>query len=176
MQAGFEFQCLGNLRYTVKGTREIAVTKFTDLYTVMKELAIANNKPFPAYTAQFTVADHVERSMLHEMTAEGLKIASEQGMKAYRFTAGPGSMVFIPAGYVTVERAIGIEGCTGVRLHIIEDEKVLTAVSPVEDILRAYSTSDESRALKSFEDVKASLVKAGKIALPAVPAAAAVKP
>lgn len=176
LQGGFEFQCLGNLRFTSKGTREIAVTKFTELYEVMKELAAMQGKPLPDYSSNNTVADHVERIMLHDMSVEGLKLAVDKGMKAYRFTAGPGSMVFIPAGYVAVERAIGTEGCTGFRLHIIENENVLNAVAPVEAILKSYSTVDQQPVLKAFADVKASLVKAGKLAATPVQAVKAEKP
>ena len=175
LQGGFEFQCLGNLRFTSRGTREIAAAKFTDLFAVMKLLAAEKGKPMPNYSNQNTIADHVERALLHEMTTEGLKFAVDGGMKAFRFTAGPGSMVFVPAGWVTVERAIGVEGCTGVRMCIIEDANVLSAVSPVEAILSSYSGA-ESAVLKAFADVRAAMGAAGKACpapAPAAPAGAA---
>jgi hypothetical protein len=139
LQAGFEHGALGCLRYTGKGTREVACCHISHLLKLLEEMAGQLGKSVPVLTEQFSLQDLVEKVMLEDMTEAGLQIAEKLSMKAFRGTSAPGSLLYIPSGFVVVERALGADVVFGWRLHILEGENAMKSVEAVEDLMKVYA-------------------------------------
>ena len=161
LSAGFEYLCMGNLRFTVKGSCEIMVVKAEHLFKLATELSARLSKPMAAYSDKFTPNDLVEKILLHDMNPEGLAVAAELGMKAYRATVGAGTVMFVPAGYAVVERALGSDAVSGFRTHIIDGPEVLDAVTVVEEALLKFTSAEKNPVLLMFATARAALQKAG---------------
>jgi len=150
LQAGLEYACLGNLRFTAKGSREVACTHADHVLTLANALAESRAKPPIAFSERATVPDLIERVLMTEMTEAGLAAAEKCEMKAFRATVPAGSVLFTPSGFACVERGLGVEVVQGWRLHIAEGESVLQSVSTLEEKFKTYSSADKNAVLRGF--------------------------
>jgi hypothetical protein len=156
MQAGLEHGGLGNLRFTAKGAREIACCHVKELWSLVGGL-----KKHPVELSEkMTMFDVIEDTLLSDFTETGLQMAEEAGMKAFRGVSGSGSVIFIPAGFVVVERGIGSDMVVGWRLQICEDPDVIKSVGLIKTLLEGYTSGEKNSMLKSFHSAEGALAKA----------------
>ena len=71
LQAGFEYGCVGNLRYTLKGSREIACVHYDEFIEVSARIADKTGKTFPTFSEKLSVPDFVETVMMSWFTESG---------------------------------------------------------------------------------------------------------
>ena len=86
----------------------------------------------------------------------GLKVAEEVGMKAFRSTVPAGSLCFIPAGFVCVERTLGGQLVSGWRAHCIEGAHVADAFN---ELLPALRASGSAKVVDIIEQTKGCINK-----------------
>ena len=157
---GLEHMYLGSLRFTGRGVREIACMPSASVLTLASDIAKDSGKALPEYSEKNTLQDTIEKTIMDGMSDVVLNKAEEARLKAYRCTAGPGSLLFIPAGFAIVERALGAEVVTGFRTSCIENPNVMGTLEPLCDILRKY-TDEKNAVLQGIASVEASLQRTG---------------
>ena len=154
MQAGFEHSCLGNIRFTAKGAREIACCHSQHIMKLADALAEKAGKAPPTFSDKSTVLDLIESTCLNNMGDQGLGIADKLGLRAWRGSAGPGSIVFIPTAFAVVERALGADVVFGFRTHVVENIDVAASFAELENKMLAHTDADKSSVLKTFAAVR----------------------
>ena len=153
LQAGFEHLCLGNLRFTSKGTREVACCHVDSVFRLAEVLAEKTGKA-PVVSEKYSVLDLVEHILLNSMGETGLAAAETVGLKAFRCTCGPGTVMFIPAAFAVVERGLGSDLVCGFRTHVIESQAVPKSFATLEAQMLKYSSVDKNAVLKTFSTVR----------------------
>ena len=162
MAAGLEHQAMGNLRFTMKGAREVACTHFDNVLKVAEGIMESRSKVL-VINEKYTVNDMIESTLLRDMDDKGLSIAEECQMRAFRCTAPAGSLLFIPAGFATVERALGTEVVQGWRTAVIEGPNVLDRLSSVENKVKGYAKIEANPTLQGIDLVRQGIkAAAGK--------------
>lgn len=108
LYSGTEKHSLPTVRYTVAGSREIAVIAFKDLEGYAKQIGkdFRESKDFFADIAELvgTLAD-----------TDSMDALVASGGKVFRSIVGPGSLAYIPFGSWVIERTIGDISVIGVR-------------------------------------------------------------
>ena len=161
LAAGLEHQGLGNIRYTAKGSREVACVHYSFVQKVAEGISESRTKVL-AISDKYTVADMVENTLLKDMDEKGLSIAEQCGMKAFRGTVPAGSLCFIPAGFATVERALGSEAVQGWRTALIEGPNVLESLSVLEHMVKSYTTDEKKSILAGIALVRRGIEQVAK--------------
>ena len=159
LQAGFEHMTLGSLRFTAKGSREIAMAPFDQVMKVAEQIAETRSKAITLDDAH-TLHELVENTMLHDMNEAGIAIAEKVGVTAFRGTSSAGSLMFVPAGFVCVERALGSEAAYGWRTSVIESKGVVDhALASLEKKLLTYTSEEKNPTLRAIATVRQSIAK-----------------
>ena len=157
LQASLEYACFGNLRFTVKGSREVACVHANDVLALADSLAEARGRLPVTFSEKVTVPEVIEKTLMTEMTEAGLAVAEKAGMKAWRATAAAGSLMFVPSGFACVDRGLGTDVIQGWRLHVVEHSTVLESVSKLEEKFKMYSSADKNLVLKGFQALRDKL-------------------
>ena len=134
-QGALEHLALGSFRFTVGGTREIACLSAVSLLGSAAAQLESAGKQQRTYSDKAPLHDAVE-SVLFGMNEAAISNAEAKGMRCWRVTVGPGSLVFVPAGFAVVDRTIGPECVYGLRTSVVENTKAIQNLLPLETIMK----------------------------------------
>ena len=96
---GFEHRCMPTIRFHLKGERELVCLPVQALLNLRHKI---DKKVSKDYSIVQLLTDVCKGLQLDELAA-----FSEGGYSFYRGVAGPNTVVFVPAGFMIVERVIG---------------------------------------------------------------------
>ena len=157
----FEHSCIGNVRYTGEGSRELILCPYNAVYECQVRIGKLSNEEITIseeYTP-YTVVKHFFCQSLPEADVEAMGIIKRCPM--YAGTVGPGTVIVVPAGWTVMDRAIGGTGALGWRVHVIEDNRVGQRVQKIKDQMLTYSTAETNGVLKMFDEVLSTIATRG---------------
>jgi hypothetical protein len=108
---GFEHRCMPTIRLHLRGEREFVCVPVQALMNLRHKI---DKKVGKDYSIVQLLTDVCKGLQLEELAA-----FSEAGYSLYRAVAGPNTVVFVPAGFMIVERVIGSLPSIALKLNVL---------------------------------------------------------
>ena len=118
---GTEFQGLASLRVSIKGTREVLIVNFAELWACLTDQQqvipkLDEGANVTHYVAQLVGTSDPQASLTQEIITK----APSGKRLITRAVVEPGSCLCVPAGAILLERVCNAEACVGLRLSICD--------------------------------------------------------
>ena len=155
LYGGCEYQGLSALRFSCKGEREVALCSVADLWPIVSAAcgdevrAMSMEKPVTAFLAEKLLRAQFQDNWMVAL----LEKPEDQKKIFWKGVVPEGSMFFIPAGMILVERALNQKLGLGLRLSVQDSSEM--SVRNLEKLIGVHMTYavDSCRLAKRWQNV-----------------------
>ena len=125
VRTSHELLGLAALKFVCRGAKEITAISYKHAMEVMEEICSKDDVPCPRAKQGLPLL-RVLSSFLHEhLDKKGLAhVAEIPGLVAFRATCPPGSLCYMPSGYIFSERSLNGQLSYGWRASMVESASV----------------------------------------------------
>ena len=158
--SGAEYQGVANLRYSIKGEREIVVCMASDFWSILqdhnyKRGRLSAERPVTTVLGEALWGSRIEDDWVSSLLQKG-KDGGSNSKIFFRAVIPEDSVLFCPAGCVLCERSINNKLSVGIRLAVKDPSaKAVESLKTLLNVHKTYSTigqTEEDKLTKRWTD------------------------
>ena len=140
-----EKDAIACIKVTLQGTREVVAAPITNIIACMRNEGVEENNI--DLNGLYTYIGAIDRKKLEAYQSKGLKM--------WKATQGPGDLMYIPAGYVQVQRVLNNGDNINIRYNLVVNE-----AGAKEELTKVMKFAGKSQVLSAVLDTLSAESKA----------------